>query len=62
MDMSGQVKRREVNRRVGLAWMEGKKPGAKKSFTQLYGVSCAHGVRGNGSKCWLEQKDDRGLK
>ena len=45
MDMSGQVKRREVNRRVGLAWMEGKKLGAKKSFTQLYGVSRVHGVR-----------------
>ena len=46
MDLSGQVKRRKVNRRVGLARMEGEKPGAKKSFTQLYVVSRVHGVRG----------------
>ena len=46
MDPSGQVKRRKVNRRVGLVRMEGEKPGAKKSFTQLYKVSHVHRVRG----------------
>ena len=46
MDLSGQVKRRKVNRRVGLARMEGERPGAKKSFTRSYGVSRMHGVRG----------------
>ena len=54
MDLSGQVKRRKVNRRVGLARMEGERPGAKKSFTQLYGGKpCARGTR-NGFECWLE--------
>ena len=46
MDLSGLVKRRKVNRRVGLARMEGERTGANKSFTQLYGVSSVHGVRG----------------
>ena len=45
MDMSGQVKRQKVNRRVGLARMEGERPGAKKSFTPLYWVNRVHGVR-----------------
>ena len=40
------MKRRKVNRHVGFARMEGKGPGAKKSFTLLYGVSHVHGVRG----------------
>ena len=44
MDLSGQVKRRKVNRRVGLAQIEGVRPGAKKSFTQLYGISRVHWV------------------
>jgi len=46
MDLSEQVKRRKVNRHVGPAQMEGERPGAKKSFTQLYGASRVHGVRG----------------
>ena len=46
MDLSGQVKRRKVNRRVGLARMGGERPRAKKSFTQLHGVSYVHGVQG----------------
>ena len=46
MDMSRQVKRLKVNRRVGLARMEGERPGAKKSFTQLYGISHVYGIRG----------------
>ena len=44
MDLSGQVKRRKVNRRVGLARMGGERPRAKKSFTQLYRVNHVHGV------------------
>ena len=46
MDLSGQVKIRKVNRRVGPAQMEGERPGAKNSFTRSYGVSCMRGVRG----------------
>ena len=46
MDLFGQVKRQKVNRCVGLARMEGERPGAKKSFTQLYGIRRVHGVRG----------------
>ena len=46
MDLSGQVKIRKVNRRVGPAQMEGERPGANKSFTQLYGVSRVHRIRG----------------
>ena len=46
MDLSKQVKKRKVNRRVGPTQMEGERPGAKKSFIQLYGVSRVHGVRG----------------
>ena len=43
MDLSGQVKRRKVNRRVGLAQIEGVRPGAKKGFTQLYGIAVCTG-------------------
>ena len=43
MDLSRQVKRRKVNRRVGLAQIEGERLGAKKSFTQLYGIAVCTG-------------------
>ena len=45
MDQFGLVKRRKANRRVGFARTEGKRSGAKKSFTRLYGVSRVHEVR-----------------
>ena len=35
-----------MNRRIGFAQMESERPGAKKSFAQLYGVSRVHRVRG----------------
>ena len=41
-----RVKRQKVNRRVEFARTENKRPREKKSFTQLYGVSSVHGVRG----------------
>jgi hypothetical protein len=46
MDQSGLVKRRKVNWHVEFAQTEGKGPGAKKSFTPLYGASHVHGERG----------------
>ena len=57
MDLSGQVKRRKVNRRVGLAQIEGERPGAKKSFTQLYGINRVHGVRGMAFEASLMRED-----
>ena len=40
------MKRQKVNRRVEFAQTKDKRPRAKKSFTQLYGVSRVHRVRG----------------
>ena len=46
MGQLDEVKRQKMNRRVEFVRIEGKGPGAKKSFTLLYGISRVHGVRG----------------
>ena len=35
--------------------------GKEEFYPVVRSVPCARGTR-NGSKCWLEQKDDRGLE
>ena len=46
MGQLDEVKRQKMNRRVEFVRIEGKGPGAKKSFTLLYRMSRVHGVQG----------------